>query len=163
MISTVWLLSAAIFAVGPILTKLAESGASPAAFAKAGPHHPRSITGRIAYLVAGKILHPVHAVALQPVEGLAGVGVDAHHGNSVGTLALGYQHGGEIGDAEGRAAGADLGGGDAGALADLDGQVDARLLVPALRLGVIIGRVIGRRRPVQDQIDRLARGRRHHR
>ena len=53
--------------------------------------------------------------------------------------------------------------GDAGALADLDGEIDAGLLVPALRLGVIERRMVGGRRPVQDQIDRLARARRHRR
>jgi hypothetical protein len=36
MISTVWLFSAAILAVGPTLTKFTESGAIPAALANAG-------------------------------------------------------------------------------------------------------------------------------
>src|SRR4026208_1131580 len=119
MISTVWAFSAAILAVGPTLTKLTASGAMPAALGEGAPHHPRGVARRIADLVVRKILRPVHAVALQPVEGLPGIGVDAHQRNHVGALALGHQHGCEIGDAERRAAGADLERGDAGALADL--------------------------------------------
>ena len=45
-----------------------------------------------------------------------------------------------------------------GALAGLDGEIDAGLLVPALRLGVIERRMVRGRRPVQDQIDGLAGG-----
>ena len=131
-------------------------GRDPRGLGEGRPHHPRGVAGRVADLVARKILGAVHAVALQPVEGLPGIGIDAHQRHDVGALALRHQHGGEIGDAERRAAGADLQRRDAGALADLDGEVDAGLLVPALRLGVIERRMVRGRRPVQDQVDGLA-------
>src|SRR3569623_3227167 len=98
MMSTVWLFSAAIFAVGPTLTKPTESGASPAALAKAGHITREASPGGLPILWPAKSLTPVHAVALQPIEGLAGVGIDAHHRNGVGALALGHQLGGELGD-----------------------------------------------------------------
>ena len=75
--------------------------------------------------MARKILRPVHAIAFQPIEGLAGIGVDAHQRNDVGTLAACHQRGGEIRDPERRATGAHLQRGDAGTLADFDGEVAA--------------------------------------
>jgi len=72
------------------------------------PHHARGIAGRVAYLAAGKILRAVHAIALEPVEGLAGVGIDAHQRDRIGALAARNQHGREIRNAERRATGADL-------------------------------------------------------
>ncbi len=58
MISTVWLFSAAILAVGPTLTKLTESGAMPAALAKAGHITREASPGGLPILWLGKSLAP---------------------------------------------------------------------------------------------------------
>ena len=70
-----------------------------------------------------------------------------------------------IGDTKGRAARADFQRGDARALAGLDGEIDARLLVPPLCFRVVEWGMVRSRGPVQQQIDRLAgtaRSPRHH-
>ena len=122
---------------------------------KSRPHHPRGIARRIADLVAGKVLGAVNAIALQPIEGLPGIGIDAHQRHDVGALAARHQHGREIGDTERRAARAYLERRHSRPLSDLDVEIDARFLVPALRLGVIERRMVRGRRPVQNQIHRF--------
>ena len=123
---------------------------------KGRPHHARGIARRVADLAAGKILRAVHARALEPVEGLAGIGIDAHQRDRIGALAAGDQHGRKIRNAERRAARADLERRNARSLADLDAEIDPGLLVPALRFRIIKRRVIRGRGPVQDQADALA-------
>src|SRR3979411_1941676 len=123
MISTVRLFKAADFAVGPTLAKETASGASSAAF-EGRPHHARGVAGWIADLAARKLLRAVHAIALQPVKGLTGIGIDAHQRDRVGALAARHQHGREIGNPERRVARSHLERGDTGPLADLDTQID---------------------------------------
>ena len=120
------------------------------------PHHARGVAGRIADLAARKILRTVHAIALEPIEGLAGIGIDAHQRDGVGALAAGHQHGRKIGDPERSAARSHLERGDARALADFDAEIDSGLLIPAHGLGVIERRVVGGRCPVQNEADALA-------
>ena len=58
MMSTAWLLSAADFAVGPILTKDTESAASPMALAKAGHITREASPGGLPILRPAKSLGP---------------------------------------------------------------------------------------------------------
>src|SRR6185312_11058202 len=101
------------------------------------PHHARSITRRVADLAAGKILRTAHAGALEPIESLSGIGIDAHQRHRIGALAARDQHGREIGNAERRATRPDLERRYARSLAYLDAEIDAGLLVPPLRLRII--------------------------
>ena len=59
MISTVWLFNAADFAVGPTLTKETESGARPAALAKAGHITREASPGGLPILRPAKSFGPL--------------------------------------------------------------------------------------------------------
>ena len=136
-----------------MLTQVTEFGVHAVGLGERRPDRPRAVAGRVADLLAGEVLDRLDSRALQPVQALRRVGVDVEDADRVGALAAQRQRVRHVGQADRVGAGGDLLHRHRRALAGLEVEVDAGVLVPAHLLGVVVRRVVAARHPVEDEVE----------